>query len=125
MLSTKKILIVDDDEGIVELMQEVISFDYEQSDTAQTVEKGIELVDTNLYDCIIVDLNINNVNGAVLIKHIKESLINKDVPIIIISGIVDPQFIEKHNGEYHAILSKPFELHALSELIKSATSLED
>jgi response regulator RpfG family c-di-GMP phosphodiesterase len=126
MLSSKKVLLVDDEEDIIELIQDTISFDFQKADSAQTVDDAIKLVDSNVYDCIIVDLNINNINGAVLIKHIQSNIdsINSNAAIIIISGFVDQGFKDKYTGRFFGIVPKPFEVKSLLSLIKSATSWE-
>lgn len=126
MLSSKKILIIDDDEDIVDLIQDVVSFDFEPADTAFTADNGLKLIDQNAYDCIVLDLNIQNINGAVVIKHIQDnpSSANHETPIIIISGYVDDAFSEKYTERFFGIVPKPFEVKQLISLIKTATKYE-
>ena len=59
----KKILIIDDEPDIVEILEDLLSMHYSTLHSSKTAEDGIKNIDNNIYDCIILDLNINNTNG--------------------------------------------------------------
>jgi DNA-binding response OmpR family regulator len=59
-MSTKRILIVDDEEVILFGYKQVLSEPWLTVDTAGTVSEAISLAETNGYDAAIIDLRLSN-----------------------------------------------------------------
>lgn len=79
----EKILIVDDEEKIVEVLCEYARFNGFQTDTASDGYEAIEKVMAEDYDCILMDIMMPNLNGFEAVKEIKKV---KNIPIIMISA---------------------------------------
>ena len=78
-----KILIVDDEERIVNVLKEYANFNDIQTDTASDGYEAVEKVMENNYDCILMDIMMPNLNGFDAVKEIKKI---KNVPVIMISA---------------------------------------
>lgn len=79
----EKILIVDDEEKIVEVLCEYARFNGFHTDTASDGYEAIEKVMAEDYDCILMDIMMPNLNGFEAVKEIKKL---KNIPIIMISA---------------------------------------
>ena len=78
-----KILIVDDETKIREIVKEYAQLSGFEVDEASDGKQAISLVNLNDYDCIILDIMMPNVDGFTALKRIKEI---KDVPVIMLSA---------------------------------------
>jgi DNA-binding response OmpR family regulator len=113
----KKILIVDDDSGIVEVVKIILEenqFEVIPSTNAYVVKK---LADTHTPDAIILDLWMSGINGELLCKQLKKSPKTKHIPIIVLSALNDGDKKAAHAGA-DDFLAKPFNIDDLIAVIK-------
>ena len=78
-----KILIVDDELNIRELVKKYATFENYESDTATNGLEAIEMCKINQYDLIIMDIMMPELDGFSAVKEIKK--IN-DIPVIMLSA---------------------------------------
>lgn len=78
-----KILIVDDEPNIVQVLKEYAEYNEMTVDVAFDGLQAYKKVEKTNYDCIIMDIMMPNLNGYEAVKAIKEI---KTVPIIMISA---------------------------------------
>lgn len=79
-----KILIIEDDENIVELIQLYMDKEGFSSIAASDGEEGLELFFNEAPDCILLDIMVPKMNGWEVCKAIR--LEDKQVPIIMLTG---------------------------------------
>ncbi|HBG78000.1 MAG: response regulator [Phycisphaerae bacterium] len=115
----KRLLIVDDDAEIVELMVDVLGrdgrFDIKTASTGY--DAGIMTQKFNP-DLILLDYMLPDVNGNIVCKTIKENPEFSNTRIIIISGVINQLEIDdllKAGAE--AFMKKPFSITELIEKI--------
>ncbi|MCK4578221.1 MAG: response regulator, partial [Candidatus Marinimicrobia bacterium] len=104
------ILIIDDEESIRLMMKEILSnYDYK----VLTADNGLEALNIvrenkDKIDTIISDMLMPGMDGVTTIKEIRK--INKDVPIIVMSGLsADTPTMDKRLARnIQASLAKPF-----------------
>ena len=78
-----KILIVDDEEDIVELIKRyALANNYEVSSASDGIN-AVEICKENDFDCIIMDVMMKDMDGFIAVKKIKEL---KDIPVIMLSA---------------------------------------
>lgn len=78
-----KILIVDDEESIREVVKEYCEINgFETSEAADGI-KAIEMAKNNRYDCIVLDVMMPKLDGFTTIKEIKKLT---DTPVIMLSA---------------------------------------
>lgn len=115
-INSKKILVVDDDEGILDAMRAMFeSEDY----TVDTNSDGeiFENLEKNLPDVILLDVLLSGKDGREICSKLKENASTKSVPVIMISA--DPVAIKgiKACGA-DDFVEKPFEMKTLLERVK-------
>lgn len=103
-----KILIVDDDPGILKMtatMLELGGFEYIARSTA---DAALEALDHGAVDAVVTDIQMPGMNGQELILHIKAMF--PKLPIVAVSGsgsIAEPLNYAQRLGA-SAIVPKPF-----------------
>lgn len=78
-----KILIVDDEAKIREVIKEYIEFSGYESDEAEDGKEAVEKCRDNNYDLIIMDIMMPKLDGITAIKEIKKF---SDTPILVLSA---------------------------------------
>jgi HAMP domain-containing protein/signal transduction histidine kinase/CheY-like chemotaxis protein len=68
--SRKKILVIEDNEGELQRLSELLSSDNIEVFTATTAKKGLSLLKKDAFDCIIVDFVLPDANGLDLLNKI-------------------------------------------------------
>ncbi len=112
----KKILYVEDDESVRELMKLMLS-----SYDAKFAEEGneaLQYLDANSFDLIITDINMpNGMGGIELIKKCNERKIQ--TPIVVVSGYLNNEETVKSLNTFTNItyLEKPVEFKELLAII--------
>mgnify|MGYP005812373065 CR=1 FL=1 len=85
-----KILVIDDDEGMTELLSMLLSPESSQIITANSGKKGIKLAKEQTPDIIILDLMMPEMNGWSVCQQIRKF---SDAPILILSAMDAPQMV--------------------------------
>ena len=80
----KKVLVVDDDEVIRDLIISFLSFSGYEVSGAKNGKEGLDMVVEQPPDLIISDIHMPQMNGFQLLKEVKE--INPKLPVIFITG---------------------------------------
>lgn len=78
-----KILIIDDNKDILFALSEICNYKGWHPFTAESVEKGIELIKDHEVDLIIIDYHLPVINGMVGVKLIRA--LSPTVPIIVLT----------------------------------------
>lgn len=114
-----RILVVDDEELIKDVVSEYANSEGYNCDTASDGEEAIEKVKTNNYDCIIMDIMMPTMDGFTAIKKIKEF---SNQPIICLSARSE-EFDKLHGFELGIddYVTKPFSPKELMARIKAVT----
>ncbi|XUX00940.1 MAG: response regulator transcription factor [Dehalogenimonas sp.] len=116
-----KILIIEDDPGIVELVS--LTFELGWPDVklivAGTGEKGMNILESDRPDAVILDIGLPDTNGFEIIKAIR---LFSDVPILMLTVRIDERDVVKAltlgADDY---LTKPFRQMELLARIKAIT----
>lgn len=114
-----KLIIIDDDEEILSSLKNSLNKQGFNVDSVGSGQTGLELINQNNYDLIILDLNLPDLSGEQICKIVRAK--GKMLPILIISA--NNQIVSKINllnlgaDDY---LSKPF---IISELIARVQAL--
>ncbi len=113
----KKVLVVDDDQVIRDLIISFLSFSGYEVSGAENGREGLDMVMEQPPDLIISDIHMPQMNGFQLLKEVKE--INPDLPVIFITGYAHlRRFFSDQNARADGFLEKPFNLDTLNNLVK-------
>ena len=120
MLESKKILIVDDEEGFLALMRQALEErGFEVSTASNAIDAGIEMSGT-LPALILMDIKMPGIDGLQACQALKDNPKTKDVPIIVISALSDESDI--HRAKKIGIADyfvKPIDIEKLIGRIRS------
>jgi excisionase family DNA binding protein len=118
----KKILVVDDEPEIVEMLVDALQRDgrFEVKTAACGYDAGI-LTQQFHPDAIVLDYMLRDINADVVTKTIKANPSLEDTRIIIISGMIEDDKVQSlYDLGVHAYLRKPFQI---DELINKISEL--
>ncbi len=110
----KKILIIDDEEWLREMMLLALrQRDFEVIE-AENGERGIEIARKELPDLILCDVNMDKVDGYLTLSSLRSEPTTASIPFILMTGLAD-QAGMRHGMELGAddYLPKPFTIEAL------------
>ena len=121
MNSKPIILIVDDDPSALILMRTQLEKRQFMVHTADTGQSALKAANKIVPDVILMDLILPDVDGFDLLKAFKSEQKLIDVPIIIISSTVDPEFKVK-GIDFGAVdyITKPYNIEELAARLRSA-----
>lgn len=125
----QKILVVDDDLGIRELIEDILRMESYLPFLAANIKEAWDIVNNVKPNLIICDINIDNHeigNGYDLLKHIKTNAETFSIPFLIISG-QNPNKQMRHALQLGAddFLAKPFSNQDLISSIKALLNKND
>ena len=123
MTEGKKILVVDDDEGVREYMETILS---RQGFAAVVVESGedvFEVLEEGDTDLVLLDLVLPGMDGFQVFKLVKERW--PEMPIMILSGHGSSRnIVEAMRLGACDFLRKPFQVEELDEALQAVFASE-
>src|SRR5881394_833024 len=116
----KRILVIDDEEWLREMMQLALRQKGFEVLEAENGEKGIELARRDLPDLILCDVNMEKVNGYLTLSSLRSEAATASIPFILMTGLAD-QAGMRHGMELGAddYLPKPFTIDALYAAVEA------
>ena len=85
-MSNEKILIVDDEEDILELVRYNLSRDGYETACADSGEKALEMATAAPYDLVVLDLMLPGIDGLEVMKRLKRQPGTEELPIIMLTA---------------------------------------
>lgn len=115
-----KILVIDDDIAINELIKVNLELAFYKVITAYDGNKGYALAKQELPDLIVLDVMMPEVDGYTVAKRIRENQDTKDIPIIMLTALNMLQNkVQGFNIGVDDYLCKPFEMEELLVRVKA------
>ena len=116
---TKRILVLDDNQDILDVVHETLTYEQFEVLSTSTSDSVIPLMEKFSPHLVILDYRVAGLNGGELCRQIKSHPNFGNVPVIIFSAYI------KHNEDLFAygcdeIINKPFDL---SELVEKVNNL--
>ena len=108
------ILVIEDEKGILGLIQVALSRYGHCVDTAADGKEGIQKFDDGNFDMVITDVVMPEVGGLGVLQHIRGSSRHR-VPIIGMSGT--PWLML--GSDFDMVLAKPFALQKLVDSVRN------
>lgn len=118
----KRVLVVDDDPAIVEMLVELLERDgrFEVQTATTGFEAGLRTKEFHP-DVIVLDYMLPDINGNRVIRSIREDVAMRDVRIIIVSGVVSREEVQSLlDCGADDFLQKPF---SIEQLVRRITEL--
>lgn len=107
-MNEKKVLVIDDEDFIRELVKDFLEMEKIQCDGAETAEEGLELITANNYNLILLDRNLGKSKAEDIIQKIHD--IDGGLPILILTGDADCDDAYQKKVGADGVVFKPFQV---------------
>jgi DNA-binding NtrC family response regulator len=119
-----KILVIDDEQGIRDLLDTLLSRKGYDVVLAESGRKGLELFRRERPDVVVLDLKMPEMDGVTVLKQIRS--LDSTLPVIILTGAGTPETEQQVRAmgvtEY---VEKEFSLHLLGDSLKRLLKTPD
>lgn len=120
-LPTRRILIVDDDEAMADVLSRRLSQQGFEPVTADSGAAGLAIARAELPLLIVLDLRLPDTDGLSICEELVDSPETCDIPVIILSGMERPDIIRRCRAAgCQYFVRKPYDPNALLVLIRQA-----
>lgn len=113
-----KILIVEDEPSLRELIQRSLEKERYVVEVAANFQTAMQKIEDYEYDCILLDIMLPDGNGLTLLKHVKQLHKRENVIILSAKDSIDDKVLGLELGA-DDYLPKPFHLAELNARIRS------
>ena len=115
-MTEKKVLVIDDEDFIRDLVKDFLELDGIQCEGADNPDIAIELVSKMDFNLILLDRNLGKIKAEDFIAKIKE--IRRHIPILILTGDqhCDNNYIKGIGAD--GLIYKPFQVSEFMECIR-------
>ena len=121
-----KILVVDDEEDLLELVRYTLSKEGHSITCVDTGEKAVDSVQRKLPDLIVLDLMLPGIDGLEVCRRLKRDSKTRDVPIIMLTAKSEERdVITGLDGGADDYITKPFSPRVLLARVKSLLRRKD
>jgi signal transduction histidine kinase/CheY-like chemotaxis protein len=114
----RRILVIEDDEDVRRVIVESLSQAGHTVNAAADGMQGLQQIEANLPELVIVDYAMPGMNGADVIKRVRETA--PELPVILATGYADMVEVGRLLGT-RSILTKPFDIGSLLRAVAEAT----
>jgi DNA-binding response OmpR family regulator len=121
MANKTRLLYVDDEDALRELVKSQLEGEGFQVETADDGDTGIAMLGKHPFDVILLDMRMPRVNGIEVLKHIRA----KKIPsrVIVLTAVDDLSVaIEAVKNGANDYITKPYDLTALVTAIQRVLS---
>jgi len=120
----KKILIIEDDKFLRELIAKKLIKEGYEVDEAIDGEEGVKKVKEILPDVVLLDLILPGIDGFEVLKTIKEDDKTSTIPVVILSNLGQKDEVEKglSLGAVDFLIKAHFTPEEIVEKVKSVLS---
>ena len=122
-MSSKRILIIDDEENMLHMLKTILSKEGYEIVTAGNGREGLEKIKTNLFDTILCDLRMPEMDGLSFLKTVKVKNIDSTIIMMSAYGTIDLAVEAMKHGAYDYI-SKPFKPDEIILTLKKSEERE-
>lgn len=109
----QRILAVDDDKDILEILQYVLEDSGYEVETLSDGHFLFDRIKAHHPDLIILDIMLGNLDGRELCRDVKSKTETHDIPVILLSASHAVTDTFKQNGNPDDFIAKPFDINVL------------
>lgn len=121
-----RVMVVDDDPDIAELVERRLRADGHQTVRAANGEEALKLVaEKGAPDVAVLDVTMPGMSGMELLQKLRDQLADPELPVVFLSGRVQPDDIEAGRALGARYLTKPFVASALLKAVNDCVRPPD
>ncbi|WP_458411645.1 response regulator [Schinkia sp. CFF1] len=122
-MSSKKLLIVDDQYGIRILLNEVFQKEGYQTFQASNGMQALQIVEQDRPDLVLLDMKIPGMDGIEILKRLKE--IDQTIEVFIMTAYGELDMIQQAKDlGARTHFAKPFDIDDIRAAVKAQVPLE-
>ena len=116
-MASKKLLFVDDEQEILDILIDLFSDEEYDLHTAKRVDEAMHILDEHPIDFILSDYRLPDAPGSELLDTVKDN--HPDIIRVLTSGLMDLKFgrIVENQLDGTLYLSKPWDLTKIKKLV--------
>ncbi|GGY80650.1 type 4 fimbriae expression regulatory protein PilR [Cellvibrio zantedeschiae] len=118
-MSNKRVLIIDDEPDIRELVEITLGRMHLDTDSAENITRAKQLLLQQTYDLCLTDMHLPDGKGLDLVEFIQQNFPRLPVAVITAHGSIDTAIESMKAGAFDFI-SKPVDLNVLRKLVNTA-----
>jgi CheY-like chemotaxis protein len=103
------VLVVDDEFGIAELVEAILSDEGYRVLTAINGKHGLEVLAQERADLVFLDFMMPVMDGAAMLGAMAADVALRDIPVVLMSSLPEASIAQRCSG-YVAFMRKPFRL---------------
>jgi two-component system response regulator PilR (NtrC family) len=119
-----KVLVIDDEPDLLELLELTLSRMGLDTTRAQTVGESIKLLDSQPFDLCLTDMRLPDGEGLRVVEHISEKGLDVPVAVMTAFGSAENAVAALKAGAFD-YLAKPVALEQLRALVKQALKVPE
>lgn len=114
----KKLLIVDDQQGIRLLLNEVFKKEGYETYLAANGLEAIDFIENKEIDCVLLDMKIPEMNGIEILQRMEE--MGRKMPVVMMTAYGEVKLVEqaKSLGVTH-YFTKPFDIFEVRNTVNN------
>lgn len=117
----RKVLVVDDDVGQLEVLERRLDSQGYDVITARNGMQALELARTKRVDIILLDIRLPDISGLEVCSELMDDPDTCGIPVILVSGMERPDMIRcARSAGCKFFIRKPYDPNALLVLVESA-----
>ena len=121
-MSPKRILVVDDERDIVEIVSEFLRGEGYQVFQAYDGQQALEALERHRLDAVVLDIKMPVLDGLEVIRRVRQNPAFRKIPIVVLTAtrVIQELQQEFQQLQVHSWLAKPFEPDQLIASVKTA-----
>ncbi|HJQ96707.1 MAG TPA: response regulator [Candidatus Polarisedimenticolaceae bacterium] len=124
-MAGERILVVDDETDIVELLRDILTAEGYVVDAAPTAEGALQLIRENIYDAALLDFNLPDLDGVMLHRQIRQMDAELAARAIFMSGLLQSDAnLGYYMSQSGGFLAKPFDIREVLSQIRAVLGEE-
>ncbi len=114
----KRILIVEDESSIVELLTLLLTREGYEVYACQNGRDAIAEMKTVHPHMVILDVMLPGLDGSSIVKIMSQDEMLESIPVIVTSALIESERLFKQYPQVKGFASKPFVLSSFLEMVK-------
>ena len=124
MNDPKKILIIDDEAAVRNLLRDALAAEGFSVAEAKNGAEGLTQALRDRPDLMMLDIGMPELDGIAVLKKLRNDPHGKDIPVIILSNFDDTAHVADaiESGSYSYVVKGDWDMPAMIQLVKSKLS---
>ena len=119
-MAGERILVVDDEADIVELLRDVLVAEGYAVDAAEDAAASLQLIRENIYDLALLDFNLPDMDGVMLHHQIRQMDAELASRTIFMSGLLQSDGnLGYYMSQSGGFLAKPFDIRDVLRQVRT------